>query len=323
MDHFSDLAFFMCINRHGTLVGAAQELGVTPPAVSKRLSGLETRLGVRLLHRTTRRISLTPEGESYLVEGSRILAEMEALEHAIAGNRGTPHGLLKIGATLGFGRRHIAPALSEFARMFPKVEVQLYLSDKPLNLVEQGLDALVHFGEMPDVRLTARLLANNRRLLCAAPSYLEARGLPSGPRDLARHDCIFIRERDETFGTWQFRNGSQQESVKVRGTMSTNDGESAVAWALDGQGLIVRSEWDIAGHLRSGALCRVLPQWLLSPADVYLVFPAGSQRPDKMRVLVDFLLTRFAGHRDAAPGASASQVLNGLNGRFGSDTGPW
>lgn len=306
MDNFSDVAFFQCINKHGSLAGAAQELGVTPPAVSKRLAGLEARLGVRLLHRTTRRISLTPEGESYLVEGARILAEMDALERTIAGSSSTPHGLLKVGATLGFGRRHIAPALSEFSRRYPKIEVQLHLSDRPLNLVEQGLDAMVHFGEMPDVRLTARLLANNRRLLCAAPPYLEAAGAPSSPRELARHNCIFIREADETFGTWHMRNGAQQETIKVRGTMSTNDGESALAWALDGQGLIVRSEWDVAEHLRRGALRQVLPQWQFSPADIYLVFPARNNRPDKVRALVDFLLDRFADHRGPAPGGSDS-----------------
>ncbi|MGY2485406.1 LysR family transcriptional regulator [Cupriavidus sp. CP313] len=306
MDNLSDVAFFACINKHGSLAGAAQELGVTPPAVSKRLAGLEARLRVRLLHRTTRRISLTPEGESYLVEGARILAEMEALERSITGTGSTPHGLLKIGATLGFGRRHIAPALSGFSRRFPNIEVQLYLTDRPLNLVEQGLDAMIHFGEMPDVRLTARLLANNRRLLCAAPSYLEARGEPSSPRELARHNCIFIREADETFGTWHLRHGAQQETVKVRGTMSTNDGESALAWALDGQGLIVRSEWDVAEHLRSGALRRVLPQWQFAPADIHLVFPARNHRPDKVRALVDFLLEHFAGHRASGAGSADS-----------------
>lgn len=298
MDAQSDLALFLCINKHGSLAGAAQELGVTPPAVSKRLSAMEARLGVRLLNRTTRRIGLTPEGETYLVEGARILGEMEALERTIAGSSSTPHGLLKIGATLGFGRRHIAPALSDFSRLFPKVEVQLHLSERPLNLVEQRLDVMVHFGEMPDVRLTARLLANNRRVLCAAPAYIERAGLPSNPRELSRHDCIFIREADETFGTWHMRNGAQQETVKVRGSMSTNDGESATTWALDGQGLVVRSEWDVATHLRSGALCHVLPQWEFAPADIYLVFPGRNQRPHKLRVLVDFLLERFAAHRN-------------------------
>ncbi|RZT36869.1 LysR family transcriptional regulator [Cupriavidus agavae] len=306
MDSFSDVGFFMCINRHGSLASAAQELGVTPSAVSKRLQALEGRLGVRLLHRTTRRISLTPEGESYLVEGGRILAELESLERTVAGSSTTPHGLLKIGATLGFGRRHIAPALVDFARQYPKIEIQLYLSERPMNLTELGLDAVVHFGEPPDVRLTARLLANNARILCAAPSYIARAGLPASPRDLARFNCIFIREADETFGTWHLRNGTQQESVKVRGTMSTNDGQSALAWALEGQGLIVRSEWDVTGHLRSGALSRVLPQWQLAPADIHLVYSARSHRSDKVRVLVDFLLERFAAHR-AGKGGGGGQ----------------
>ncbi|HEY0661858.1 MULTISPECIES: LysR family transcriptional regulator [Cupriavidus] len=303
MDGFSDVAFFMAINKLGSLAAAAQELGVTPSAVSKRLIALESRLGVRLLNRTTRRISLTPEGENYLVEGARILAELETLERSVGGNSGTPQGLVRIGATLGFGRRHIAPALAAFSRAFPKIEIQLYLSERPLNLTELGLDAVVHFGELPDVRLTARLLANNRRVLCAAPSYLARAGLPASPRDLARHSCIFIREADETFGTWHMRNGSQHETVKVRGTMSTNDGESAVAWALEGQGLVVRSEWDVAEPLRSGALCRVLPQWQFAPADIYLVYRGSKTRPDKVGVLVDFLLAHFANHRQAKPGS--------------------
>ncbi len=302
MDSFSDVAFFAAINKLGSLAAAAQELGVTPSAVSKRLNALESRLGVRLLNRTTRRISLTPEGESYLVEGARILAELEALERSVGGNSSTPQGLLKIGATLGFGRHHIAPALAAFSREFPKIEIQLHLSERPLNLTELGLDAVVHFGELPDVRLTARLLANNRRVLCASPSYLARAGLPASPRDLPRHSCIFIREADETFGTWHMRNGSQQETVKVRGTMSTNDGASAVTWAMEGQGLVVRSEWDIAEQLRNGTLCRVLPQWQFAPADIYLVYSGTTARSDKVRVLVDFLLAYFAKHRQAKPG---------------------
>ncbi|CAG9169780.1 LysR family transcriptional regulator [Cupriavidus pampae] len=311
MDSFSDVAFFAAINKLGSLAAAAQELGVTPSAVSKRLHALESRLGVRLLNRTTRRISLTPEGESYLVEGARILAELETLERTVGGNSSSPHGLLKIGATLGFGRRHIAPALAAFSRQFPKIEIQLYLSERPMNLTELGLDAVVHFGDLPDVRLTARLLANNRRLLVAAPTYLARAGLPGSPRDLARHSCIFIREADETFGTWHFRHGAQQETVKVRGTMSTNDGESAVVWALEGQGLVVRSEWDIAEPLRHGTLCQVLPQWQLAPADIHLVYSGGKTRSDKLRVLVDFLLERFADHRQQKAGGAGGPAGKG------------
>ncbi len=297
MDGFSDLAFFSLLMRHGSLAAAAQQLGITPPAVSKRLAALERRLGVRLLHRTTRRISLTPEGETYLVDGARVLAELDALERTVAGSRATPMGLLRISATLGFGRRHIVPALSVFAREFPEVEAQLHLSDRPVNLVEQGFDMQIRFGELPDARLTARLLARNRRLLCAAPAYLQRAGTPATPRELAQHACIFLRERDETFGTWHMSQGARQETIKVRGPLSSNDGESTLAWARDGHGILLRSQWDVAELLRQGALLPVLADWSLPSADIYAVFPTRSHLSAKTRALVDFLLLRFEPHR--------------------------
>jgi len=205
MDAFSDLAFFSLLVKHGSLAAAAQQLGVTPPAVSKRLAAIERRLGVRLLQRTTRRIGLTPEGETYLVDGARVLQDLETLERTVAGSRAVPKGLMRVCATLGFGRRQVAPALSKFARIYPDVEVQLHLTDRPVNLVEQGFDLQLRFGELPDARLTARLLARNRRVLCAAPAYLRRAGEPTSPRELAQHACLFIRESDETFGTWHLR----------------------------------------------------------------------------------------------------------------------
>lgn len=300
MDNVSDLAFFTTLIRLGTLAAAAQEMGVTPPSVSKRLASLEARLGVRLLNRTTRRTSLTPEGEIYVSEGARVLAELEALEKRVAGAKAAPRGQMKVSATLGFGRRHMAQALSKFAKAFPEVEVQLDLSDKPVNLVEQGYDAQIRFGELPDARLTARLLAHNKRLLCASPAYLKRAGEPGQPSELARHPCLFIRESDETFGTWQLRAGARRESVKVRGPLSSNDGDCALSWALDGHGIVVRSQWDVAPYLRSGRLRRVLPDWSLPPADIYLVFPTKANMTAKTRVFVDFMLDRFAAHRDAA-----------------------
>lgn len=297
MDAFSDLAFFALLMRQGSLAAAAQQLGVTPPAVSKRLAALEQRLGVRLLHRTTRRIGLTPEGETYLVEGARVLGELEALERQVAGARAQPQGLLRVNATLGFGRRRIAPILSAFARAYPQVELQLQLSDRPVNLVEQGFDVQIRFGELPDARLTARLLAHNRRLLCAAPAYLAEAGLPETPRELARHRCIFIRESDETFGSWHLRQGGKLETVKVRGPLSCNDGETALAWALDGHGVLMRSEWELAPLLREGRLRPVLADWALPPADIYVVFPTRSHLSAKTRALVDHLLAAFEPQR--------------------------
>jgi len=300
MDGFSDLAFFGLLNQKGSMAATAQELGVTGPAVSKRLAQLESRLGVRLLNRTTRRMSLTPEGETYLVEGARLLNELEALERTVSGHQAQPKGLLRVSATLGFGRRHIAPALGRFAELYPGLEVQLHLSDRPVNLVEQAFDVVIRFGEMPDAQLTARLLADNRRILCASPAYLQKAGMPATPRELARHACIFIREGDETFGTWHLRNGARTETVKVRGALSTNDGESAVGWALGGHGILMRSEWETSNHVSAGTLLPVLPDWQLPPADVYAVFRTGRHLSAKTRALVDHLLSWFSARKGAA-----------------------
>jgi LysR family transcriptional activator of dmlA len=297
MDAFSDVGFFALIAKLGNMAAAAQELGVTPPVVSRRLAALEQRLGVRLMNRTTRRISLTPEGESYLLEGVRLLEQMRALEHRIGGGTLQPRGTLRVSATLGFGRLHVAPALSRFAARYPEVEVQLHLSDRSVNLVDQGFDVMVRFGDLSDSRLTARLLANNRRLLCASPDYLKREGTPTHPRELGRRHCIFIREADETFGTWHFQAGPTVETVKVRGNLGTNDGNCALDWALEGHGILLRSQWDIAEHVRAGRLVPVLTEWSAPAADIYLVFQTAHQLPAKIRALVDLLVHDFARFR--------------------------
>ncbi|MFN4349261.1 MAG: LysR family transcriptional regulator [Hylemonella sp.] len=306
MDAYSDIKLFALIVKLGNMAAAAQELGVTPPVISRRLALLEKRLGVRLMNRTTRKISLTPEGETYLMEGVRIQEEMDALEGRIAGGSLQPQGTVKIAATFGFGRTYVTPALSSFVREFPQMDIQLHLSEKSVNLVEEGFDLMVRFGELADSRLTARLLARNRRILCAAPAYLAARGVPTHPRDLGRHNCIFIREADETFGTWHFSNGAESETVKVRSNLSTNDGNSALSWALDGQGILIRSQWDVARHLQAGELVPLLPDWAPPPADIYLVFQTSKQMPAKVRVLVDWLLKHFESRRAASKGTSSN-----------------
>jgi len=265
--------------------------------ITRRLAHLERRLGVRLLNRTTRKISLTPEGELYLMDGVRILEEMKVLESRVGGGSKQPQGSVRIAATLGFGRTYIAPALSRFAKKYPQVDVQLHLGDRAVNLVDQGFDLMVRFGELADSRLTARLLAKNSRILCAAPGYLAEKGIPGHPRDLGKHNCIFIREGDETFGTWHLRNGSENESVKVRSNLSTNDGNSALGWALDGHGILIRSQWEVANILRTKKLVSVLPDWSHPSADIYLVFQVTQQMPAKVRVLVDWLLDEFKGRR--------------------------
>jgi LysR family transcriptional regulator, transcriptional activator for dmlA len=289
MDAIADLEFFTRLVRHGSLSSLARDLGVTPPAISARLAQLEKRLGVRLLNRTTRRLAMTHEGELYLKTGSRLLEAFQELEHMVSSSRNVPHGLLKVNATFGFGRRHIAPALADFRRRYPAVEVQLDLTDRPMNLAESAVDVGIRFGELPDSRLVARKLATNRRLVCASPDYLEQYGVPRLPDDLRNHRCIVLRENDTAFGTWHFSKGKRHQLVKVHGSMSSNDGEATLQWALKGHGVLVRSEWDVRHHIDHGALTQLLTDWRLPPADIYAVYPERLNLSAKVRVFVDYL----------------------------------
>lgn len=291
----SDLGFFSTLVKNGSLSATARDFDVTPSAVSKWLSQLEQRLGVRLINRTTRRIALTSEGEVYLAEGRRILAEIDELEQTVASTRAAPKGLLKVNATLGFGRSYIAPAISRFAREYPDLEVQLLLTDRPMNLAEEAIDVGIRFGEPPDSRVVARKIANNRRRIFAAPSYLKAYGRPQQPNDLARHNCLILRQDDTAYGLWRFSKGRQSQTVKVRGTMSSNDGEVVLNWALDGHGILMRSEWDAARFLRNGRLEAVLEEFELPTADIYAIYPQKHNLAAKVRVFIDFLIQHFHG----------------------------
>lgn len=293
MNPVSELAFFTQLIRVGSLAGTARELNLTPPAVSKRLAQLEQRLGVRLLNRTTRSISLTAEGETYLVNAKRILGEIEEMERQVSSSRAEPKGLLRVNAPLGFGRTHVGPAVSSFAKRYPEVEVQLHLTDRPIALPNDAIDVAIRFGELPDSRLIARKIAANRRRLCAAPSYLEAHGTPAAPKELAAHNCIVLRQNDAAFGIWRLSRGKHSESVKVHGSLSTNDGEVALNWALDGQGILLRAEWNLADHLRSGRLVEVLGDYQTPPADIYAVYLERLNLSAKVSCFIEHLRAFF------------------------------
>ena len=289
----SEMAFFSLLARRGSFSATARELDVTTPAISKRLAQMEARLGVLLLNRTTRRISLTSEGEIYLGHARRILAEIDDMEQLVSSALAAPKGLLRVNATLGFGRSHIAPLISGFAKLHPDVQVQLQLSVNPPPVSEDTFDVCVRFGEPPDARVVARKLAPNRRLLCAAPAYLARQGTPRVPHDLAQHNCIGIRQGDEAYGTWRLSSGKRTEAVKVRGNLSTSDGEIAVNWALAGHGIVMRAEWDVARYLRSGRLRQVLENYQTPPADIHAVYPQRHQVSARVRVFVDYLADHF------------------------------
>ncbi len=258
---------------------------------------MEERIGVPLVNRTTRRMGLTPEGELYLEHARRIVGVVDELEQALGLAKATPKGLLRVNATLGFGRSHVAPLVSRFAKRHPEVEVQLQLTVNPPPLTDDVFDVCVRFGAPPDSRLVARHLAANRRLLCASPGYLARHGNPKTPDDLTRHQCITIRQGDEAYGVWRLRGRGRHavaKSIKVGGALSTNDGGIAVSWALDGHGILMRAEWDIERHLKSGRLVQVLPQFDTPDADIHAVYPQRHQASRRVRVFVEFLATAFA-----------------------------
>lgn len=293
----AELSFIVSLSNCGSLSGAARELGITTSAVSKRLSQIEARLGVPLVNRTTRRMSLTPEGEVLLEHARRILDEIAELDQLLTSSKGVPKGQLRVNATLGFGRLHIAPAISKYVLRYPEVDVQLQLSVDPPPLTDDQFDVCIRFGAPADTRVVAKRLAANRRLLCASPKYLARRGEPKSPAELGRHNCICIRQGDEAYGLWRLSSGRgaghDGDAVKVRGNLTTNDGEIAVNWALDGHGILMRAEWDIERYLETGRLVQVLPQYRTPDADIYAVYPQRHQLSARIRTFVEFLAEAF------------------------------
>lgn len=299
----ADLGFFSTLAASGSLSAAARELGLTTAAVSKRLTQMEQRAGVALVNRTTRRMMLTPEGEVCLEHARRILDQIDELGELLGSANKNPRGLLRVNATLGFGRSHVGPVISRFVRRHPQVQVQLQLSVTPPPLTDDAFDVCIRFGEPPDSRVIARRLAPNRRLLCAAPAYIARRGMPARPHDLVRHNCISIRQGDDAYGVWRLSQGRgaarKTEAVRISGNLATNDGEIAVRWALDGHGVLMRAEWDIKGYLADGRLVAVLPQYETPGADIYAVYAQRHQLSTRIRAFVDFLSAELARQQKA------------------------
>ena len=306
----SDMALFSQLISSGGFSTAARELGVTTAAVSKRLTQMETRLGVALVARTTRRMGLTSEGEIYLAHARRILSDIDTLEQMLASQNSLPRGLVRVSATLGFGRTHVAPVIARFASQFPQVELQLQLSVNPPPFTEDSFDVCVRFGPPPDARVLARRLAPNRRLLCASPAYLKRAGTPLMPQELAHHNCIGIRQGDEAYGIWNLSGGAgpqrRTHGVKVHTKLSSNDGEIAVNWALAGHGIVMRAEWDVAKYLSIGRLRQVLSGYDTPNADIYAVMPLRHKTTARVVAFVDFLQAAFAQMKQPpTPGSAA------------------
>ncbi len=287
-DNFLDMLVFVRVVQAGSLSGAARELNFSLAVVSRKLSRLEERLGVRLINRTTRSLALTDEGARFYDRCIQILAEIDDAETEASSGRDTATGVLKVTSTFAFGIRWIAPLLSEFQDMHPGLLVHLDTDDSLTNIVEGGYDLAIRFGALADSSLVARQIAPNRRVICGAPAYLDRRGRPETIEDLIRHEVIAFGEPPNTH--WTFADG---RSVNVMGRLTTNNGELAHRWALSGAGLVLKSIWDVYDDIESGKLEIILPDVHLAAAPIHVVFPHTRLAAAKVRLCIEFLANRL------------------------------
>jgi LysR family transcriptional regulator, transcriptional activator for dmlA len=283
-----DLRVFLTVVRKGGFAAAAEELGLSPAYVSKRIQILETTLGSRLLHRTSRRVALTDDGERVQRWAVRILDDVQQLQDELSDAHTAPRGRLHLCSSFGFGRNHVAPAISLLAEQYPELEIRLDVFDRVVDIVHEGFDLEIHVGDDIAGQHIGRRLVTNNRVLCASPDYLNRRGVPESLQDLQQHDCLVLKERDNAFGIWQLQGPEGEASVKVSGPLSSNSGEIVLQWALDGRGVLLRSMWDVKQLLDQGRLVQVLADYRQS-ADVWAVYPTRLANSGKLRVCVEFL----------------------------------
>lgn len=287
-----DLKVYLTVIRKNGFASAAEELGFSPAYISKRISVLETTLSTRLLHRTTRRITLTDDGERVRVWAEKLLGDLDDFLGDIAEARHQPSGSLHICSSFGFGRNHVAPAICKLSQTYPKLDIRLDVFDRVVDIVSEGFDLEIRVGDDLPVQHLGRKLVSNRRVLCATPEYLERRGTPQSLENLKNHDCLVLKERNNAFGVWNLTRNGQEESVRVSGPLSSNSGEIVLEWALSGGGILLRSMWDVKPMLENGRLVQVLADYSQS-ANVWAVYPTRLSDSAKLRVCVEFLEEYF------------------------------
>ncbi|KVA05801.1 LysR family transcriptional regulator [Burkholderia latens] len=288
-----DLRLVRAIGASRSLASAARLLDLTPPAVTVRLQRMESRLGVRLAVRQPKGIELTDEGQRLHQEAIDILERVDALPGSIAGDHGDVQGTLRVVAPFGFGRKYVARIVRDVQRAHRKLDISLHLSESPLTSAS-GADVVIHVGSLKSSSWIGYPLAPNERFLCASPGYARRITALNHPSDLARYDCLCLRENDEDIPRWRFSQradgkGESRRSavIRVTGALSSNDGTVITDWALAGLGIVERSEWDVAPLLASGKLVRLLPDWHLPPAPVTALLPSRTGRSARQRIFVD------------------------------------
>ena len=293
MDKFKQLESFVSVATRGGLTAAAVAEGVAPAVMGRRLDALEARLGVKLLVRTTRRITLTHEGSAFLEDCQRVLADVANAEASVSAGGVKASGHLRVTAPAGFGRRHVAPLVPRFRELHAEVTISLNLGDRVVDVAGEGFDCAVRVGDMPDSSMVSVRLADNRRLCVATPKYLQQHGTPKHPSELSRHDCLTLSSDASQTRGWAFQvlkeGVAELIHLKPGGPLDCSDGQVLHAWCLAGYGIAWRSTWEVEAEIAAGTLVAVLDEFAAPPNGIYAVFPQRKHLPLRVRLWIDYL----------------------------------
>ena len=295
MDKLKQLQSFVSVATRGSLTAAAIAEGVAPAIMGRRLDGLEERLGVKLLLRTTRRITLTHEGSAFLEDCQRLLSDLANAEASVSAGGIKASGHLRITAPAGFGRRHVAPLVPKFRELHPDVTISLNLSDRVVDIAGEGFDCAVRVGDMPDSSLVSVRMADNRRLCVATPAYLKRHGTPQTPAELVKFHCLTLSSDASQTRGWAFRNGNGEVAyLKPAGPLDCSDGQVLHDWCLAGYGIAWRSTWEVEAEIAAGDLVAVLEDFAAPPNGIYAVFAQRKHLPLRVRLWIDFLKQHYS-----------------------------
>ncbi len=304
VDRLKQIESFVAVTQKGSLTAAAAAEAVAPAVIGRRIDALEERLGVKLLTRTTRRITLTHEGSAFLEDCQRLLADLAGAEASVSAGGVKASGHLRITAPAGFGRRHVAPLAPQFLAAHPDVSVSLNLSDRVVDIVNEGFDCAVRVGDMPDSSLVSVRLADNRRLCVASPDYLKRAGTPTHPNELSRHACLGLSSDASQTRGWAFTVNGEVIHLRPQGRLDCSDGQVLHDWCVAGLGIAWRSTWEVERAIAGGRLVTVLDEFAAPPNGIFAVFAQRKHLPLRVRLWIDFLKERYA---DAAYWSAAAQ----------------
>jgi DNA-binding transcriptional LysR family regulator len=293
MDRLKQIESFVAVAAKGSLTAAALAEGVAPAVIGRRIDALEGRLGVKLLVRTTRKITLTHEGAAFVDDCQRLLSDLANAEASVSEGGVKASGHLRITAPAGFGRRHVAPLVPQFIAQHPEVNVSLNLSDRVIDIVNEGYDCAVRVGDLPDSSLISVRLADNRRLCVATPAYLQRAGTPKHPNELLRHQCLTLSSDASQTRGWAFVVDGAVTHLRLSGRVDCSDGQVLHDWCVQGLGIAWRSTWEVQGEVRDGVLVSVLDDFAAPPSGVFALFPHAKHLPLRVRLWVDFLKQHY------------------------------